>query len=423
MLGSTAEDFFSPSLEMFSVRMGLPPRFAGVTLLALGNGAADVSATVSAIVQNPERGYEMSLGALTGAGMFVGTVVAGMVIVKSEGVKCRGALVRDIIMLMVTVTVVFLFFEEGVMGHAAIRTFILLYLTFVAVVLAADVYHRKIVLPRIRAIDAENAAAARAESESRAAGEILPTLPPMPMIAESGSGPIDDTVREVELTTPPVVPAEPMTRQSTPHPSTQSLPAHQSRRKSTRGFGDRFMIAMSNYEKDEGKANLKKSFSGWGSRWNITAQSADRTQRLRGADGILSAGSKGGEEVDGAEAETPESAYTVLLDEVDHICGIDGQRNNSPNLRALTFREQIVRGIGEFFGNFADLIKDIFENEENKGVDKFLLICELPFTILRKVRLLFNIYTGQLYSSACLHGIVAKPNTPLPHPSQSPNVS
>lgn len=32
LLGSTAEDFFSPSLEMFSVRLGLPPRFAGVTV-------------------------------------------------------------------------------------------------------------------------------------------------------------------------------------------------------------------------------------------------------------------------------------------------------------------------------------------------------------------------------------------------------
>ena len=61
MLGSTAEDFFSPSLEMFSIKMGLPPRFAGVTLLALGNGAADVSATISAIAQNPQEGYLMAM--------------------------------------------------------------------------------------------------------------------------------------------------------------------------------------------------------------------------------------------------------------------------------------------------------------------------------------------------------------------------
>jgi sodium/potassium/calcium exchanger 6 len=33
MLGSTAEDYFSPALEMFAVKLRLPPRFAGVTLL------------------------------------------------------------------------------------------------------------------------------------------------------------------------------------------------------------------------------------------------------------------------------------------------------------------------------------------------------------------------------------------------------
>lgn len=71
LLGSTAEDYFSPSLEMFSLKLGLPPRFAGVTLLALGNGAADVSATMNAISSDPENGYKMSLGALSGAAMFI----------------------------------------------------------------------------------------------------------------------------------------------------------------------------------------------------------------------------------------------------------------------------------------------------------------------------------------------------------------
>jgi len=68
VLGSTAEDFFSPSLEMFSTTLHLPPRFAGVTLLALGNGAPDVSSTISAINSTAD-GYKLSLGALTGAGM------------------------------------------------------------------------------------------------------------------------------------------------------------------------------------------------------------------------------------------------------------------------------------------------------------------------------------------------------------------
>lgn len=116
LLGSTADDYFSPSLEMFSTQLGLPPRFAGVTLLALGNGASDVSATMNAIASDPENGYKMSLGALTGGAMFVTTVVAGSVILAGGGVVCRGALVRDVAALGVTVIVVAWNLEKGVVG-------------------------------------------------------------------------------------------------------------------------------------------------------------------------------------------------------------------------------------------------------------------------------------------------------------------
>jgi hypothetical protein len=84
MVGSTAEDFFSPSLETMSLTLGLPPRFAGVTLLALGNGAPDIASTVNAILDDVRQGYLMGLGELAGAGMFISTIVTGIVILYHQ---------------------------------------------------------------------------------------------------------------------------------------------------------------------------------------------------------------------------------------------------------------------------------------------------------------------------------------------------
>mmetsp|Transcript_54685 Transcript_54685/g.150679 ORF Transcript_54685/g.150679 Transcript_54685/m.150679 type:complete len:399 (-) Transcript_54685:680-1876(-) len=150
LLGSTADDYFSPALEQFSTKLGLPPRFAGVTLLALGNGAPDVSATISAIRQGG-TGYQLSLGALTGAGMFVGTVVAGVVMLIADGVKARGALIRDLSMYVLTCSTVMTMFLSGEMTSGKVTLLLSMYFVFIVVVLIADIFHRTVTLPRQRA--------------------------------------------------------------------------------------------------------------------------------------------------------------------------------------------------------------------------------------------------------------------------------
>jgi len=147
LLGSTADDFFAPTLEQFSRDMGLPPRFAGVSLLALGNGAPDTSATISAVGKGGD-GYLLSLGALTGAGMFVGTIVAGAVIMRAGGVSARGALVRDVSMYALSLLIVFGIFIHGVVTYYYATILFVVYILFVLIVLAADIYHRKVVLPK-----------------------------------------------------------------------------------------------------------------------------------------------------------------------------------------------------------------------------------------------------------------------------------
>lgn len=142
--------------RQISQDLGLPPRLGGVTLLALGNGAPDLSASIAAVktggqcsrgqcsVRQPgvdwppwwplpgagmpglwtslqsnlqsnlrtthstsfAGNYELALGALTGAGMFVGCVVAGRIVTLSGGAKARGAQIRDVLTQFITVATV-----------------------------------------------------------------------------------------------------------------------------------------------------------------------------------------------------------------------------------------------------------------------------------------------------------------------------
>ena len=146
LLGSTADDYFSPALEQLSEDAGLPPRFAGVTLLALGNGAPDVSSNVHLVASDAvgERaGLDTALGALTGAGMFVTTCVAGMVMVIADGAKAKGALLRDVTAYGAASAVVWGVLAGGRVTRAGAATLLALYVLFVLVVLAADLYHRR----------------------------------------------------------------------------------------------------------------------------------------------------------------------------------------------------------------------------------------------------------------------------------------
>ncbi|KAK9829860.1 hypothetical protein WJX72_008316 [[Myrmecia] bisecta] len=139
VLGSTAEDYFSPILSQLSQEMGLPPRFAGVTFLALGNGAPDLSASIAAVKAGH---YHLALGGLLGGGMFVGCVVAGLIVLANNGAKARGALLRDVAAYMTSVVVVALMIHSGTMTTGKAVTLLGLYVLFVLVVLGADIWHR-----------------------------------------------------------------------------------------------------------------------------------------------------------------------------------------------------------------------------------------------------------------------------------------
>jgi solute carrier family 24 (sodium/potassium/calcium exchanger), member 6 len=339
MLGSTAEDYFTPPLEMFSVKLGLPPRFAGVSLLALGNGAADVSATRNAMTGDVQNGYLMSLGALTGAAMFIGTVVAGMIVIVSDGVPCRGALVRDVSALLMTALVVLLTLHTGVVGPASISLFTTMYLVFVAIVLVADVYHRAVVLPRLERskMDEElHRQQTAAQQAHQIAGDVL-----------------NDMADEQHTTIPTAA-----TAPAAPPPKTQSI-------------FSKVMTALSNY--DNNTTETTGQHQGWG----IDSDNIinERPIILHGANGILSGDPQ--RRPDGQEPSI--GNYAILEDGIDHICVEPG------GYSAHNWRGAWKDVTYELEMELHDKWRELIDDEDAPIWEKGLLLCEFPFTILRNL--------------------------------------
>ncbi|MFT7804980.1 sodium/potassium/calcium exchanger 6, mitochondrial isoform X1 [Arapaima gigas] len=113
---------FCPNLSAISATLQLTHNVAGVTFLALGNGAPDVFSAVAAFSHPHTAG--LAIGALFGAGIFVTTVVAGSVaLVKPFTVASRPFL-RDVIFYMAAVfwTFVILFKRQITLGESLGKT-------------------------------------------------------------------------------------------------------------------------------------------------------------------------------------------------------------------------------------------------------------------------------------------------------------
>jgi sodium/potassium/calcium exchanger 6 len=92
LLGAAADQFRVPSLGIISETLRIPDDIAGITLMALANGAPDVFGTFVAVTQNA---YGISVGELLGAGLFVTTVVVGGVALVSVAKVQQFSFLRD----------------------------------------------------------------------------------------------------------------------------------------------------------------------------------------------------------------------------------------------------------------------------------------------------------------------------------------
>ncbi len=138
-LGAVAEDHFAPAMERAAAAARLPPRLAGATLLALGNGAPDIASAFAAARTGRRGAIDLAFGALLGAGLFVGCVVGGLVVrTQADGVPARGALVRDVLAYGLAAAASAAALASGSMTAAKAGGLLGLYALYVATVAGAD---------------------------------------------------------------------------------------------------------------------------------------------------------------------------------------------------------------------------------------------------------------------------------------------
>lgn len=131
LLACAADQFFTPTLEVIGAALKMSPDVAGLTILALGNGAPDLSTAISSLVL--AKPIDIVTGGLFGAAMFVSSIVVAAVAFIGKHVKLdAGPFIRDLAFYLVgTVGVYFITWDGKVYLYEAIL-FLVYYFGYVA---------------------------------------------------------------------------------------------------------------------------------------------------------------------------------------------------------------------------------------------------------------------------------------------------
>ena len=130
ILATTADRYFCVTLTDMVEKMGIPPSIAGVTFLSFGNGGPDVFALMTAVIGGHSH---IGMGSNLGAGLFITTVITGVVAFMSDCKVNPLSFYRDIVTYIVsTIYTAIVFFDHKIHLWEIIG-FIVIYLIYVAV--------------------------------------------------------------------------------------------------------------------------------------------------------------------------------------------------------------------------------------------------------------------------------------------------
>ena len=147
LLATTADSYLSPALEQLSLKLGISESIAGVTLLALGNGAPDVISSLSA--SGAEGGVYLAVGALLGGGFFISGLVSAVVTIVAPskddgGIRLKkGVFLRDTLFYVFSLLVLFGVALYGTFSLPWAIAFLLIYLFFATFVIVQESVEKK----------------------------------------------------------------------------------------------------------------------------------------------------------------------------------------------------------------------------------------------------------------------------------------
>ncbi|XP_029651062.1 mitochondrial sodium/calcium exchanger protein isoform X2 [Octopus sinensis] len=131
----TSDQFLCQSLQVITQTLHLSQNIAGVTFLAFGNGAPDIFSSIAAVKNAKHGDASLAFGALFGAGLFVTTVVAGIISIIKPFKLMERPFLRDVIFYMVTLFFAFYVLWKKTITKFECIGFILLYVTYTCIVI------------------------------------------------------------------------------------------------------------------------------------------------------------------------------------------------------------------------------------------------------------------------------------------------
>ncbi|KAJ9597482.1 hypothetical protein L9F63_011667 [Diploptera punctata] len=136
ILGTTSEEFFCPSLAVLASLLKLSENVAGVTVLALGNGAPDIFSSIQGVY---EEETELVFSEIMGGGLFVSIVVVGTLCIKSPFRLQGGLFVRDCTCYIIAVFWSYFCLKNNIVKLWQASIFLILYILYIALVVLSEI--------------------------------------------------------------------------------------------------------------------------------------------------------------------------------------------------------------------------------------------------------------------------------------------